>query len=204
MVRELSLSVEDVAVTTRPMTSADGPAVMAFARELPEHDLLFLPHDITQVSHLNAWLRDLESGATKTTLALSGDRIIAYASVSRNQASWSRHVAEISVVVGQGFRSKGLGRALCVEAFRTALDGGAEKMLAQMTTDQDAARRLFRRLGFRSEAVLQDHVKDPAGNLHDLVVMSHATADFASTLGLVHDGQGYRAAAVPPPTSEDD
>ena len=48
----------------------------------------------------------------------------------------------------------------------------------QLTEDQEAAIAVFEGLGFHQEAILRGHVKDLAGDLHDLVVMSRMVEDF--------------------------
>jgi hypothetical protein len=39
---------------------------------------------------------------------------------------------------------------------------------------------LFESLGFRAEALLRDHVRDRAGNPHDLAILSHDIARVAA------------------------
>jgi len=63
-------------VELRLMHAGDEAAVAAFARELPPHDLLFLPRDITHPKVLAAWVHELERGALTTVLALRGDSVV--------------------------------------------------------------------------------------------------------------------------------
>jgi len=64
------------------------------------------------------------------------------------------------VLISDEMRGKGLGRALTEAIFAQALDSGIEKMVAQMTLDQQGAISTFEQLGFKPEALLRDHVKD--------------------------------------------
>ncbi|MEX2229479.1 MAG: GNAT family N-acetyltransferase [Dehalococcoidia bacterium] len=174
------ITLGTTALTLRPMTSGDGEAMLAFARSLPPHDLLFLRRDITNADVVDQWLDDLDDGVT-TVLATAGDRIHGYATVDRSlRMSWTAHLAELRVLVSPDFRGQGLGRLLTDEAFRTALDMGVEKMIAQMTLDQQGAIEMFRRMGFEAEALLKDHVKDRDGKKYDLVMMTHDVAGFAA------------------------
>jgi RimJ/RimL family protein N-acetyltransferase len=66
--------------------------------------------------------------------------------------------------------------------FAQALERGIEKMVAQMTIDQQGAIATFEELGFKPEALLRDHVKDRNGAKHDLLVYSHDVAAFRSQL----------------------
>lgn len=69
---------------------------------------------------------------------------------------------------------------LTEEAFRLALASSVEKMIAQMTLDQEGAIEMFRRMGFAPEALLKEHVKDRDGKKYDLVMMTHDVAAFAA------------------------
>jgi L-amino acid N-acyltransferase YncA len=174
-------------VTLRFMTEDDAALVLAFARSLPQHDLVFLHRDITDEAEVASWIADIEQGIEGVILAVAEDAVLGYSSVSRSPLSWSRHVAELRVVVGPDARGQGLGRALTAEAFRIAEDLGVRKMVAQMTIDQQGALRTFKQLGFTSEALLHDHVLDADGTTLDLVIMSQDVAAFAHTLAQLQE-----------------
>jgi ribosomal protein S18 acetylase RimI-like enzyme len=167
-------------VTIRPMTTADAPAVFAFAQALPPHDLLFLPRDITHPKVLDAWVAELERGTLTSLVAVSGDRVVGNATIVCDKLSWSPHVAELRVVVSADARGRGLGRRLMEAAFALAVPMGVEKLIAQMTVDQTAAIGTFESMGYRAEALLRGHVKDRAGTKYDLVILSHDVAEFAA------------------------
>jgi RimJ/RimL family protein N-acetyltransferase len=164
-------------VELRKGTPADTAAMVAFARSLPEHDLLFLARDITKEENVVEWL----SNPNITTLiAMDGQTVVGYTAIHDSPMAWSAHVAELRVMISPTMRGKGLGRALTQEAFAYALSLGKEKMVGQMTLDQKAAIAAFQGLGFRPEALLRDHVKDRDGQKHDLLVLSHDVERFAS------------------------
>ena len=165
-------------VTLRLMTPADKAAILAFARALPEHDLLFLRRDITEEAAVDDWIREMQSGEIVTILAELNGRVVGYATIHRSLLRWTAHVAELRVMVAESMRGSGLGRILTQEAFANALAAGIEKMVAQMTLDQKGAIATFEGLGFRPEALLRDQVKDRQGNKHDLLVLSHEVAKF--------------------------
>ena len=169
-------------IEMRLMTPADEQAVLAFARTLPVHDLLFLRRDITQPKVLSAWIKELEAGTITSLLALKGGQLLGCSAVVRDQHSWSPHVGELRVLLSPEQREKGLGRALIQESFILALSQGLEKLTAQMTADQQAAIAVFEGLGFRAEALLRDHVRDGGGTKHDIVILSHDVAEFQARL----------------------
>ena len=86
-------------VVLRPMVAGDRVAMLAFANALPPHDLLFLRRDITQPDVVDEWVRDVEQGRYVTILALLGDEVVGYATVASEGLSWTRHVAELRILV---------------------------------------------------------------------------------------------------------
>ena len=165
----------------RYMGEADREAVLAFARELPPHDLLFLPRDISQPKVLGAWLREIERGAMTSLLAVRDGDLDCMGELFE-PLSWSPHVAELRVVVLPKARGLGLGRTLSEDAFALAIPLGIEKFVAQMTADQTAAISVFETMGYRAEALLRDHVRDRDGKKHDIVMLAHDVAAFDARL----------------------
>jgi L-amino acid N-acyltransferase YncA len=164
------------------MTPRDAEALLAFARSFSQHDLLFLPTDITSVEGVNEWVDGVLLGQVGVILAFEGDTIVGYSSVIRHTPLWMRHIAEIGVLVAEPLRRHGVGSELTKEAFVIASDLGIRRMLAQMTLDQHAAIQMFRRLGFSPLAILPQHVADQDGETYDLVVMHQDVAQFEETL----------------------
>lgn len=155
------------------MTAEDADRVLEFARSLPEEDVLFLRSDITQPEGVAYWVANVENGATCTILADVDGKMAGYASVHLNPARWTRRVGELRVNVGSAYRNAGLGRLLVSEIFDLARTLDLKKLSAQMTVEQQRAGQVFRKLGFRAEAILTDWVEDRAGKPHDLVVMAY-------------------------------
>jgi L-amino acid N-acyltransferase YncA len=174
----------------RFMRAGDEEAVLAFARALPPHDLLFLPRDITHPKVLQAWVHEIDRGAMTSILAWSDGAVVGCATIVRDPLSWSPHVAELRVVVATAARGKGLGRALSTDAGELAVATGIEKIVAHMTADQAGAVTVFETLGYRAEALLRDHVKDQDGTKHDLVILSLDVERFrvrAAAYGLISE-----------------
>jgi RimJ/RimL family protein N-acetyltransferase len=175
-----TVHVEGGEVELRLMTAADEAKVLEFAQGLPTHDLLFLPRDITQPKVISAWVRAIEAGSMTTLLAWEKGRVVGCAAIFRDPHSWSPHAGELRVVATPSVRGKGVGRALIQACFALMLQNGIEKIVAQMTIDQQGAIAVFESLGFRSEGLLREHVQDRDGKRHDIVILSH---DVAKVLG---------------------
>ena len=76
----------------------------------------------------------------------------------------------VLLTIGVGILGAFLGTALARELVRLATRMGIEKMIIQVVENQVGARKMFRKLGFRQEAVLRGHVKDIHGMKRDLIV----------------------------------
>jgi hypothetical protein len=96
-------------IELRLMTRADEDAVLAFARKLPAHDLLFLPRNISEPKVLSAWINEIERGAIISLLAIWGESVVGCGTVVRDPHSWSPHVGEIRMVVLPEVRGTGVG-----------------------------------------------------------------------------------------------
>jgi RimJ/RimL family protein N-acetyltransferase len=166
----------------RLMSRADEANVLDFAKELPTHDLLFLPRNISQPKVLSAWINEIERGAITSLLAVKYGNVVGCGTLVRDPLSWSPHVGEIRMVISRDVRGLGVGRALSQETFALALGAGLEKLSVQMTVDQQAAITLFESLGFKAEALLRDHVRDINGRTHDIVVLGHNIAQFQAQM----------------------
>lgn len=174
----------------RELAAADREAILNFARAMSAHDLLFLRRDITKPKVVDAWIEATEAGAFNTILAESNGAIAGCVALYTDPLSWSPHVGELRVLVGEGVRQHGLGRFLVEAGFRIALAKGLRKLTAQMTVDQKGAITVFEELGFRGEALLKDQVQDSSGVLHDLVTLSCDVESASSRLDAYGIGQG--------------
>ncbi|MFT5211361.1 MAG: L-amino acid N-acyltransferase YncA [Flavobacterium sp.] len=178
-----SITLSDgAAIEIRNMTIEDREAVLSFAQELAEDDLLFLRSDITQPDVVDDWMQNIEAGRSTSLAAYDSEGLIGYASVHRNPAPWTRRVGELRVNVNQAYRARGLGKNLISEIFSVARGLGLQKLMANMTADQHGAQAAFRRLGFVPEAMLADYVEDRNGMARDLVIMSFDINGHTDTL----------------------
>jgi RimJ/RimL family protein N-acetyltransferase len=167
-------------IRLRLMVPADAYRLHAFARSLPKDDLQFLRVDITRMVVVLNWVQNIKAGLTLTLLAESGSEVAGYASLHNDQVSWQRHLGELRIQVAPAYRGSGLGTALGREIFAVAPELRIEKIVAQMTPNQQQAIALVKRHGFRQEAVLHDYVIDRDGRKNDLLVM---TCDVAALAG---------------------
>lgn len=159
-------------VTIRWMAADDGPKVQRFAETLPLHDLLFLQRDIREPRVIAAWLEQIAGGQIRSLIAETNGIVLGCTAIVRDEFSWSPHVAEIRVLTSPAMRGSGLGRLLAQDCLLAAQERSVEKVFVRLTPDQSAALAVFEDMGFHPEALLRDHVRDAAGQTHDIAIMA--------------------------------
>lgn len=157
----------------RRFQDADRLAMQAFARDVPEHDLLFIGRDLRQPRVIAAWLEAIADGWIDGLVAEDDGTLVGTAALVRDPLSWSAHVGEVRLLVAPERRGTGVGRDLLQAVMQIAATRNVEKLTVAMTADQATTRALFETLGFVEEARLSGHVRDGSGQAHDLVVLAY-------------------------------
>ncbi|HLW70943.1 MAG TPA: GNAT family N-acetyltransferase [Candidatus Binataceae bacterium] len=160
------------ALTVRALIPQDRAQMGEFFERVPEEDRVFLKEDLLNREEVEIWLDEIDVDRETVMVAVT-DRIVGVAVLERQLNGWSQHVGEIRIVADPSLRRSGLGHLLAKTIFDLAQHSGLEKIFAQMVADQPGPIRVFKRLGFRAEATLNDQVKDRHGFKHDLLVMAH-------------------------------
>ncbi len=158
----------------RPLSAELQPALEAFFGRVPESDHNAFAEDVFEPGLVAGWLTDTRA---RRAVALDGedehgDRVVGYAAVLP-LVGWSAHVGNLRVVVDPACRGKGVGRELARRGLLAGLEMGLDKLVVEVVVDAVPAIGMFEGLGFEPEALLRDHVRDRAGVLRDLVVLSH-------------------------------
>jgi L-amino acid N-acyltransferase YncA len=161
----------------RQLEAGDRDALTRFLRRVPEADRTFFKEDVDDPAVLDAWVRPGPACA----IALEGDKVVGWVSVVPLHG-WSSHVGEVRLIVDPDHRGRGIGRALARRAVVEALNVGLQKMVVEVIAVQESTIAMFRSLGFDPEALLTDHVRDRAGDLQDLMVLSHSVEEQWSSM----------------------
>ena len=158
-------------VEIRSLTKNDIDMSVAFFRALPREDWNYLRGDPTQREVAEHRIREVEIGECDRLIAIADDKIVAEGALEMTGRDWTAHVGELRLIVAKDYKRKGLGMLMAHELYTLAARSKLEKIMVTMMRPQVAARNIFRKLGFREEMVLPDHVKDRNGKYQDLVIM---------------------------------
>ena len=164
---------DGLTLSVRPTAQGDEAALLAFYRELPQEDRLFLKDDVTTQTWAERFIRRIGRGEATSLIAELDGKVLAEATLYRATHGWSTHVGEVRVAVARAYRRKGLATALAGLLVKLATDQGADKIIVEVVENQVAALRTFEKLGFHKEAVLRDHVKDRSGIRRDLLILAN-------------------------------
>ncbi len=80
-------------------------------------------------------------------------------------------VADLGMLVKDGFRGQGVGSALVERAIEYAREQGCHKIALQHWPHNTAARALYEKYGFEQEGYLRRHYPRKDGDIWDAVVM---------------------------------
>ena len=103
-------------------------------------------------------------------LAVADGRVIGSLSIGREANPVTRHVASLGMSVDADWRSRGVGSALMLEAFRWARWAGVEKLGLTVYPHNQRAINLYKKFGFEEEGRLIGHSKKSYGYDDEIVM----------------------------------
>jgi ribosomal protein S18 acetylase RimI-like enzyme len=163
------------------LTPDDADVATRFLEILPEGDLTFLKEEV-DAETVSRWSADERT----TRWIVVGEDGEAQAMLSITiGALWSSHVGELRLVVGEGYRRRGLGRRLARYGLAEAVRLGLHKVVVEVVSDKEGDIAMFTSIGFEAEALLRDHIRDREGNLRDLVLLSHEVPSRAAAMEVI-------------------
>ena len=97
--------------------------------------------------------------------------IVGRLSVARDPHQASRHVADLGLMVADGHRRRGIGRALLEQAVAWAREAGVRKLELHVFPWNEPAIHLYEKFGFEREGLRKDHYRR-GGEYVDAILMA--------------------------------
>ncbi|MEJ2537237.1 MAG: GNAT family N-acetyltransferase [Calditrichia bacterium] len=169
--KEVKLKTEEK-VVLRLLTLDDLEPLIYFFQNLSSKDRMFLRSDVMQKEYIYRRYGKMNYDVMFPLIALSNGKIVAIGTLFRAEYGWMRHLGELRCVVSEDYKRKGLCTILIRELFLHALSTDLYKIQAEIMEDQASAISAFKRMGFKTEAILNKHVTDINGKRRNLVIMS--------------------------------
>ena len=117
-------------------------------------------------------LRRHEHAAVYVAESAEGE-IVGRLSLARDPHPASRHVADLGLMVAEGHRRQGIGRALLEQAVRWARAHGVKKLELHVFPHNEAAIALYEAFGFEREGYRKAHYRRSDGFV-DAILMAYA------------------------------
>jgi L-amino acid N-acyltransferase YncA len=172
------MSTDGDAIEIRLIEPDDAGRLRAFFAHVPEGDRTFFREDVLEPGTIERWFA---GPGSRRMVAVAGGEIAAYVAVLPG-VGWSSHVGEIRLVVGPAHRRRGLGRAMARAAVTEAVAIGLTKLVVDVVADHVATVAMFTTMGFEAEGLLREHVRSQAGEVRDLLILSHFVEALWSTM----------------------
>jgi RimJ/RimL family protein N-acetyltransferase len=169
-------------VIIRPMIKEDVEELYKFFSKLDREDKQFLRDDVSKREVIEKWAENLNYDVVLPLLAFYNGEVVADGTLHASNYFWSRHVAEIRLVVAKDFRNVGLGKKIVSELFFIAIKRGFKKIIAQIPFHQQNTIRIFESLGFEKEAILRKHIIVQGKGYSDLLIMSIFTDNVVQSI----------------------
>ena len=155
----------------RPIGPDDLGLITEFFLRVPERDRTFFNEDVLDPEVVQGFLHPRE-GDQRLILHDDDGTVVGWLALFGG-VGWSHHVARIGLVVDPDARGRGFGKQLAREGLVRGLQAGYSKLVVEIIAEERPAIGMFQAIGFQIEALLLDHVRDQAGAVHDLVVLTH-------------------------------
>jgi RimJ/RimL family protein N-acetyltransferase len=139
----------------RPATASDADALVELGRAVAGEDELWLTYDRSRTDERRNVKSVRRDPNVAVFVAETPDGVVGRLSIARDHSPYSRHVAELGLMVAAGVRRKGIGTALMEEAMRWARGAGITKLELTVFPHNEPAITLYRKLGFHEEGVLR-------------------------------------------------
>ena len=158
-------------IVLRQLKKKDLNRLTVFFKSLPKEDRKYLRVDVTDKDTIKQIIKSSKSGVSIRIIALIRDKIVADGLLELEERKWSKHFAEIRVLISDKYRRKGLGMLITRELYSLAISKNVEEIIIKIMKPQKSAISICKRMGFKQEAVLPDYVKDLEGTKQDLIIM---------------------------------
>jgi RimJ/RimL family protein N-acetyltransferase len=139
----------------RPAAASDADALVELGRAVAGEDDLWLTYDRSRADERRNVKSVRRDPNVAVFVAETPEGVVGRLSIARDHNPYSRHVAELGLMVAASARRRGIGTALMEEAMRWARAAGITKLELTVFPHNEPAITLYRKLGFREEGLLR-------------------------------------------------
>ncbi|RAJ04116.1 RimJ/RimL family protein N-acetyltransferase [Chitinophaga skermanii] len=166
------------ALTIRPLTMADAPALLAsYQKAVSETDMLLLTSSESQSIQLameEEFIRPFTNSTRHLYLVAEvEDDIIGGVSLKRRSVQKQAHLADLGIFVRKPFQSMGVGRRLMTAMLRWAESNPHIEIITfEVLANNEKAIYLYHHFGFEINGKVPQAIKQVNGDYADILIMS--------------------------------
>jgi ribosomal protein S18 acetylase RimI-like enzyme len=156
-------------VRIEPLSAQHRSALANFVSAIAERDRVFLDRTLISQARVASWTQAVPE---RRMVAIEDDESVCGLVTVAPGVGWSSHTADFRVLVRSDQRGKGVGGALAAAGVELARNMRIEKLTVETMAANAGGQAIFMGLGFDVEARLPGQVRDDAGQLQEIVVLS--------------------------------
>ena len=169
--KEVVLKDKSEAIIRR-LEKEDEAALIRFYSGLPGQDRWYMRHNVMDPEVVHRMINAIGKGNVISTVSLSGDRIVAHASLLMRGFGSTQHVGRLRIAVLPEFRHQRLGTWMLLDLIHLGMDKGLDDIRADFVVGiEDAAIEAAEKMDFFKVAVIPGYVKSQRGKRYDLQIM---------------------------------
>jgi RimJ/RimL family protein N-acetyltransferase len=155
-------------VAIRPLTAEDNEKIYEMFASMSEEALRWGMPPYTR-ERIERWMRNIEN---LIILGAEHDRrLIGYAQIGQSSNPRRRGIAGLAIYLHQDYQGVGLGTEMTGLLLEAAEEHGVHKVNLETVADNEAAMRLFEKMGFEVEGRIRDSYRGADGGYHDIIAM---------------------------------
>ncbi|MCB2213315.1 GNAT family N-acetyltransferase [bacterium] len=162
-----------LSVLIKPLELAHVDDLVTMLRALPSDQQALLPCDVNDPDYADKVRQQIDDESVYRLVAWHGNqRILGSLAMYPGSSRWVQHTARLVQVTHPDFRRAGIATVLLEEVLSLAEQHGILKVYAELTDMHKEGCKLVKDIGFRREAVLEDHMRDDNARFHKLIIYS--------------------------------
>jgi RimJ/RimL family protein N-acetyltransferase len=155
-------------VAIRPLTTEDNEKIYEMFKAMSEEALRWGMPPYTR-ERIRRWMRNIEN---LIVLGAEHDKLlIGYAQIHKVSQPRRIGTAGLAIYLHQDYHGVGLGTEMVGLLLEAAEEHGVHKVNLETVADNEAAMRLFEKMGFGVEGRIRDSYRGADGRYHDIIAM---------------------------------
>jgi len=152
-----SILINGDVVVFKLLQKSDEEALKAFFSQVPDSEAEALRDDVKHPDTVSRWISNLNYRRVLPLVSWdeAEDGIVGVSSLHLMQGVY-RHIADVRIFVGKGYRRLGLGSAMIKELIDIGNRLGLYFLRAEVLMENQLAVKAFRQLGFESKCNVED------------------------------------------------